>query len=66
MLTQDQRQLVEMIERLPAEKVLQVLEFTRNLQSGPPFEYSDEWTQEDLRAFSDDTFRRVQENDPEE
>ena len=64
MLSPEQTELVQLIQELEPEKVHQVLEFTRKVKTDPPIDYSDDWTEEDLREFSNDTLRRLDKIDP--
>ncbi len=64
MLSKEQTELVELIQELGPEQVQQVLEFTRRLKTEPPIDYSDSWTEEDMREFTNEALRRLDEIDP--
>ena len=64
MFSHEQTELIQLIQQLDPEQVLRVLEFTRKVKVEPPVDYSDEWTDEDLRDFANDTLRRLDETDP--
>jgi hypothetical protein len=64
MLSQQQTELVQLIQALQPKDVQRVLEFARKLQAEAPVEYTDQWTDEDLRAVSNETLRRLDEIDP--
>jgi hypothetical protein len=66
MLTQEQQELVSLVQNLDETKVRKILEYARALalKPDPTVDFADEWTEEDYKALSDDTFRRLQETDP--
>jgi hypothetical protein len=66
MLTREQTELVQLIQELGPEQVQRVLEFTRKVKAESPVDYSDEWSDEDLRDATNATLRRLDEIDPYE
>jgi hypothetical protein len=66
MLSQEQSELVQLIGELEPEKVHRVLEFTRKIKTEPPIDYSDNWTDEDLRECGNALLRHLDAVDPYE
>jgi len=64
MLSPEQAELVHLIQQLHSDGVQRVLEFARKVKSEAPLEYTDDWTEEELRAMADATLRRLDEVDP--
>jgi hypothetical protein len=64
MLSQEQSELVQLIQELEPEQVHRVLEFTRKIKDGLPIDYSDHWTEEDLRDAGNELLQRLDEIDP--
>lgn len=64
MHSQAQTELVQLIQQLQPEQVHRVLNFARTVKAEPPVDYSDEWTEEDMRDLSNESFRRMDELDP--
>jgi hypothetical protein len=64
MLSHEQNEIVELVKVLEPDQVQRVLDFTRKVKAEPAIDYSDEWSEEDLREFSNDCLRRIDEIDP--
>jgi hypothetical protein len=61
MLTQEQQELVSLVQNLDQKKVRIILDYAREVAArpDPTVDFADEWTDEDYKALSDDTFRRL-------
>jgi len=64
MLSQEQTELVQLIQSLPPQHVQWILEFARKLQAEAPLDYTDDWTEEELREVVNETCRRLDHVDP--
>src|SRR4051812_24432574 len=63
-LSPQHQELVNLVQELSPEQVLRVLNFAQTVKTQPPIDYSDEWTEEDLRELSNEVLRRLDEVDP--
>ena len=64
MLSPEQAELLRLIQDMAPDQVHRVLEFTRKVKEEPPIDYSDDWTEEDMREASNDALCRLDEIDP--
>ncbi len=64
MLSQEQAELFELIQNLRPDDVHRVLEYVRKMEACPAVDYSDDWTEEELRAVANESLRRLDEIDP--
>ena len=66
-LTEKEEQLVETIRKLPEETADQILQWASRLAqlaAGKPVEWSDAWTDEDMRDATVASLRRFEESEP--
>jgi hypothetical protein len=68
MMTQQQNEIVRVLQTLPTEQVRQVLDFTlflaQRYANARPVDESTSWSEEDMRDFARASMRYAEESDP--